>query len=138
MPKCRCLINLQSPFIRWSGELLVITHQGALTSYYLGVSDGVVHQAHTFLFTWPYAMGLSTAVLVPQFNMLLLGGVTTPNDEGARGKGSVCLGDCHGLLCTVQPQRSLFNAKCKIEKVKFGIRFRLNHFFPARENYGVV
>ena len=67
--------------IRWSGELLVITHQGALTSYYLGVSDGVVHPAHTFLFTWPYAMGISTAVLVPEFNMLLLGGVTA-NEEG--------------------------------------------------------
>ena len=71
--------------LRWSGELLVITHQGALTSYYLGVSDGVVHQAHSFLFTWPYAMGISTAILVPDYNILLLGGVTS-NDEGAPTK----------------------------------------------------
>ena len=62
---------------------MVITHQGALTSYYLGVSDGVVHQAHTFLFSWPYVMGISTAVLVPEFNILLLGGVTS-RDEGER------------------------------------------------------
>ena len=61
----------------------MLTHQGALTSYYLGVSDGAVHLSHNFLFTWPYAMGISTAVFVPEFNMLLVGGVTT-TEQGER------------------------------------------------------
>ncbi|XP_043920727.1 neuroblastoma-amplified sequence [Protopterus annectens] len=74
---------------QWLAELLVINYRGQLKSYLVSVGTNQSYQeSHSFSFSSHYSWGISSAIYLPSYRLLLIGGFES-NEDGA-SKATSC------------------------------------------------